>query len=106
MKERFFPLAIYGAVLAADFYLLPLLMRDTGTAMVLMLAVMPLVALVTAVACGLGHGFQPMLPLAAAVLFLPTIFLYYNLSAWVYAPFYGLVTLLGNLLGRAFYRKR
>ncbi len=106
MKEKLPVLAPYGAVLAADFYLLPLLMRDTGGAMLLMLAVMPLVALVTAVVCGLRHGFQPLLPLAAAVLFLPAVFLFYNPSAWVYAPFYGVVVLLGNLLGRAFSRKR
>ena len=38
------PMAPYLAVLAADFYLLPLLIRGTGSAMLFLLAVMPLAA--------------------------------------------------------------
>ena len=47
MKKRFLPLLPYLAVLTAVFYLLPLLMRDTGSAMFLMLCVMPLAAFLT-----------------------------------------------------------
>ena len=49
MKKNFTAMLPYLLVLAADFYLLPLLMRDTGGAMVMMLCVMPVIAFV----CGM-----------------------------------------------------
>lgn len=106
MRTRLRELLPYLLMLAADFYLLPLLIRDTGTAMVLTLCAMPVAAFAAGVACGVRQGFRPLLAAAAAVLFLPTLPLYYNLSAWVYAPVYGAVVLLGCGLGRGFYGRR
>lgn len=106
MKKRLATLPPYLAVLAADFYLLPFLMRDTGSAMLLMLIVMPMAAFLTGVVCGLRNGFEILLPVAAALLFLPTIPIHYNATAWVYAPAYGVIVLAGTGLGRVFYRKR
>ena len=94
MKEKLTALLPYAAVLAVDFYLLPFLIRDTGSAMVLMLSIMPGIAFFCAVA------------IAAVLLFLPTIPLHYNTTAWIYAPVYGLIVLAGNGLGRLFYKKR
>ena len=51
----------YGLVLAADFYLLPLCMRNTGSAMLLLLCVMPLTAFAVGVLCGVRRGFCPLL---------------------------------------------
>ena len=106
MKNKLLTLLPHLAALAADFYLLPLLARDTGSAMLLMLIVMPLAAFLTGVAYGVRNGFCVLLPIAAAVLFIPTIWIHYNASAWVYAPAYGVIVLVGNGLGRAFYRRR
>lgn len=106
MKKKAAALAPYLLVLAADFYLLPFLAADTGTAMVLMLCVMPLVALITAVIYGLRNGFCVTLPIAAVLLFIPTIFLHYNSTAWVYAVAYGVVVLAGVGIGKRFYGKR
>ena len=74
MKQKAAALLPYGIALGIIFYLLPLLMRDTGSAIFLMLCVMPLAALVTGVVCGLRRGFQPLLPVLALLLFvvLPT----------------------------------
>lgn len=106
MKKEFVSLAPYIIALGADFYLLPLLMRDTGSAMLLMLCVMPLAALVIGVAWGVRRGFRLWLPVTAAALFLPSIFLFYNLTAWPYAIVYGAAVLAGMGIGRIFYRKR
>ena len=106
MKKSCAALIPYVLVLAVDFYLLPLLMVGTGTAMLLMLFVMPLAAFITALACGMRRGFFLLLPAAAFVLFLPTIFIYYNASAWVYAAAYAIIGLAGNCAGRIFYGKR
>jgi hypothetical protein len=106
MKKKLTALIPCLAVLASDFYLLPLLMQDTGSAMFLMLCVMPLAAFLTGAVHGLRRGFSLLLPLAALLLFLPTIFLFYNSSAWVYAPAYALIVLAGNGAGKLFRGKR
>ena len=106
MKKKLTALIPCLAVLAADFYLLPLLARDTGGAMFLMLCVMPLAAFFTGAVYGLRRGFSLLLPLAALLLFLPTIFLFYNSSAWVYAPACALIALAGNGAGKLLHGKR
>ncbi len=106
MKETLRLLLPYLAFLAADYYLLPLLIRDTASAMLLMLCAMPFLALLCGLACGTRLGFQPLLAVLGTALFLPAIPLFYNWTAWPYAPAYGLVVLLGNALGRIFYGRR
>lgn len=106
MRSKIISLAPYMIVLGLDFYLLPCLMQSTGAAMLLMLCVMPLTAFVAAVAYGLRGGFSPLLSIAAVLLFIPTVFLYYNASAWVYALFYGAAVLAGTGAGSIFYGKR
>ncbi len=106
MKAKLLNMLPYLIVLAVDFYLLPVAAQNTGAAMLLMLCVMPLVALVIGVAYGLRRGFSIWLAVIALLLFIPTIFIYYNASAWVYPLFYALLVLVGNLIGRLFYMKR
>lgn len=106
MREKLRGLTPYLAALGLDFYLLPVLIRDTGLAMLLMLCVMPLVAFGVGLVYGLRRGFGLWLPVLAALTFVPAIFIYYNASAWVYAPAYGVIVLAGNLIGRIFYGKR
>lgn len=102
MKRRNWP---FYAVLILDFYLLPALIVDTGSAMFLMLLVMPAVCLVTSVIYGLKNGFRYWYGIAAAVLFIPSIFLFYNESAWIYSIIYGVIAFLGNLLPVPFGKK-
>ena len=106
MKQELRALAPYLAALGADFYLLPLLARDTGSGMLVMLCVMPLAALSTGVAHGARRGFSLWLPVAALLLFLPAIPLFYNWTAWPYAVVYALFVLAGMGVGRLFYGRR
>ncbi len=106
MKKKLITLLPYLIALAIDFYLLPFLARSTGAAMLLMLCVMPFIALISAILYGVRHGFCLILPLAALVLFIPTLFIHYNLSAWVYAVAYAVIVLAGNGIGRLFYGKK
>ncbi len=106
MKEKLVKMLPCAAALGINFYLLPLLARDTGAAMLLMLAVMPLAAFLTAVIYGIRCGFSLLLPAVALLLFAPTVLLYYNETAWGYALFYPAAVLAGNGIGRLFYRKR
>ena len=106
MKQKLTTMLPFLILLALDFYLAPWLIRDTGTAMLAMLLAMPLAAFLTALAYGLRQGFWLLFPLAAAVLFLPSVPLYYNSSAWGYALFYGGTVLAGMALGRAVHGRR
>lgn len=106
MKIKLQNMLPYLLFLTIDFYLLPFLGQNTGVAMLIMLCVMPLLAFVAAVIYGVRRGFCLLFPLLAGLLFVPTIFIYYNSSAWVYVLFYALVVLAGNGVGRLFYMKR
>ena len=103
-KEKMFMQKIkkmipYLAVLLITFYLLPLCMRDAGIAMILMLIVMPLICLVCSLMYGFKQGFYWIYPIAAAALFTPTIWIYYNSSAWVYILVYAGAALIGDFVG-------
>lgn len=106
MKKKLVSATPYLIALAADFYLLPFLARNTGSAMLLMLCVMPLAAFITALVCGLRGGFSILLPAAALILFAPTVPVHYNSSAWSYCIVYAAIVLAGNAAGSLFYRKR
>ena len=106
MKNTLLKLTPYLIILAMDFYLLPLFMQNTGAAMLGMLCIMPLIAFITAMVYGIRRGFNLWLAILAGIMFLPTVFIYYNSSAWIYAPLYAVIVLLGNGAGRVFYKQR
>ena len=106
MKKIFAACAPYILALGIDFYLLPFLAKDTGSAMLMMLCVMPLIAFSTGVLYGTRRGFGLCPSLAALILFVPTIFIYYNSSAWVYSVAYAVLVLAGTGIGTIFYKKR
>ena len=106
MRELIKRYWLFGLLMALDFYLPPLLIRDTGSGMFLLLIVIPAVCFVLSFVCGLKNGFHIAFPLFTAILFLPSIFLFYNESAWIYAPLYGIVSCAGELLSLLFRKKQ
>ena len=94
----------YLLVILSDFYLLPLLIKDTGTAMLLLLVIMPLICSVCSCVYGVKHSYSLFYALIVAALFVPSIYAFYNSSAWVYALAYGIIALVGNLGGAIFFR--
>lgn len=106
MKKKIIPYVIYAVVLALAFYLLPLLIQDTGSAMFVLLLVAPALTFIASLIFGVRQGFSVILPLLVAVLFVPTLFIFYNESAWVYIIAYAVVALIGNAIGRIFYKQK
>ena len=54
-------------------------------------------------------GFQWVYPLLTAALFLPTVLIYFNDTALIYAAVYGGIALLGDVIGGLlchFFQKR
>ncbi len=84
------------------FYLVPLFAPEQPAALLLVL--FPIVTVACSLAAGTKAGFCWLYPLCAALLFLPSILLYYNRSAWVYSPLYGLLALIGLFFGWVVHR--
>ncbi|MEF9973887.1 MAG: hypothetical protein RR893_08160 [Clostridia bacterium] len=90
-------------MIALDFYLLPLLISDTGMAMILSLVAMPLICLGCATVYGAKNGFSLLFCALVAMLYASTLPIFYNSSAWIYIVCYGLAAAVGNAAGRAFF---
>lgn len=95
----------YLGVLLIDFYLLPLLIINTALAMIVLLIIVPLICFAVSLIYGLRRPFCWYYCVAVAILFVPSIFMYYNSSAWIYIIIYGVIALIGNVVG-LFFAKR
>jgi hypothetical protein len=95
----------YLSVAAACYYILPLFGKDTGSFMLILLVAVPVICFVSGLLYGIKHGFCLYFGFFSGSLFIPSIFLYYNNTAWPYIIIYGLASLLGNFLGKAFYKQ-
>ena len=89
---------VFYLILLIDFYIIPFLIKDTGSAMILMLVIIPLICLITSIFYGRRNGFDFWYILSVAIIFAPSIFIFYNSSAWVYVVGYAVIALLGNLI--------
>lgn len=105
-KKRIKAILVCSGLLMAIYYVLPLvglgMDEPTGTAYLgtgLLHMVFPLYLYVTSVYLGIRHGFCSIYAVAAAVLFLPTLLLYFNPLLWYAALIYGGIALAGNLMG-------
>lgn len=96
---------IYYLIIFIAFYLVPILIKDTGSGMFILLIVIPLITLITSIIYGLRNTFDFIYPLLVAILFIPTLFIYYNISAWVYIIAYSLIALIGEILGKTLQKK-
>ena len=51
----------YLLVIIIDFYILPLLIRDTGSAIIMLLIILPFICFVSSVFYGIRHSFHHFL---------------------------------------------
>ena len=96
---------IYYFIILIAFYIVPMLIKDTGSGMFILLIVIPLITLITSIIYGLRNTFDFIYPLLVAILFIPTLFIYYNISAWVYIIAYSLIAIIGEILGKTIQKK-
>ena len=81
------------------FYLLTLLMKDTGSAMFILLFAIPVITFVNAILCGRKNSFDLLYPLLVMVIFVPYVIMYMNESATIYIFIYGAISLIGCFVG-------
>lgn len=89
---------IFYILLIIDFYVIPWFIKDTGSAMIVMLGMIPMVCFVTSMMYGIRNGFDFWYAFIVAILFIPAIFMFYNSSAWIYVVVYAGIALLGNFI--------
>lgn len=94
--KQMLPFLFVNALL---FYLVPWVIQDTGSGMWILLIILPVGCLVVAWQYGARYSFNLMFSILTVLLFIPTIYIYYNSSAMIYALIYGLISIVGNLLG-------
>jgi len=99
MKQRLMRLLIPFLVQGAILLLLPLLIRDTGSAMAVLLLYIPTALCLHSLVCGLRMGFAWELIVSSALLFAVTIPIYYNESACIYCAVFAGMSALGLGLG-------
>lgn len=111
MKQKLRRLTGPTAILAAMFFMLPPLLQSGGDSfgwlmVPLLLLMFPAAVFILCGIDALRFGFSWLLPLIAAVLFLSTVYLYYNSTALFYVVIYGSLGYIGELCGYVSYRNR
>lgn len=81
------------------FYLLKLLMKDTGSGMFILLFAIPIITFVNAIMCGKKNSFDLLYPLLVMVIFVPYVLINMNESATIYIFIYGAISLMGCFVG-------
>ena len=92
-------MSVYLIVITLAFYVLPAFINDTGTGIFFLIILTPIICFVTSIIYGIRHSFNLIFLLIIMILFIPTIFIFYNESAAVYVLIYGIIAAIGNLLG-------
>ena len=90
----------FWAAVILGFYALPFAIQGMGSAMLILLVALPLICFGSALSYGIKCGFSVLYSVVIIILFIPSIFIFYNATAWVYAIVYSVVSLIGNLIGR------
>ena len=92
-------MSVYLIVITLAFYVLPAFINDTGSGIFFLLILIPIICFLTSLIYGIRHSFNLIFLLLIMILFIPTIFIFYNESAAVYVLIYGINAVIGNLLG-------
>lgn len=95
----------YLFVVIFAFYVLPLLIQDTGSGMLILLIGIPVICFMVSFIYGIKNSFNFLFSLLVILLFVPTIFIFYNDSASIYILAYGVISLIGNFIGCILYKK-
>lgn len=96
---------IYIVINAVASFALPFLMRDTGSAMVVLLILLPLVYFTVSLIQGYHHGVHVLYCALIPVMFIPVVLLRMNSSANIYPAAYFVVGLIGSVIGQVLGKK-
>lgn len=105
-RKRIRMILVLCGMMLAVYYLLPMIgmgmdeaSRNAFMTSGLLYCAFPLYQYVSSVILGIKHGFCSIYAVAAAILFFPTLLIYFTAGAWAAALIYGGIALVGNLMG-------
>lgn len=98
--DEFKKMIPFAFTIAVAYYLLPLLGNSTGSFMLILLVVLPLICLTVSFVYGIKNGWNLFFPIAIGVLFIPAIFIYFNSTAWVYFFGFSIISAVGIFIGK------
>ena len=87
----------YLFIMGLAFYGFPFIDRESG--MLTLLILFPIVCFLVALVYSVKHSFSLVYSIIVMALFIPTIFIFYNETASIYVGMYGVISIVGNLLG-------
>ncbi len=98
-KEKILKAFSYYLLVVIIFYLIPpLIIRDTGSAIITMLVLLPLSILFLSNSYAKLNGFKWYFQVFVALVWMPNIFIM-NETAGIYAVIFGVVSCVGQLIG-------
>lgn len=103
--KKYQSLCIYGGILALAYYILPMAIADTGSAMFMMLGALPILTLVASYCYGVSKHHTWIFPFLVMGLFIPVIYIYLNSTAFVYIFIYGALSCIGYGVAQLFTKK-
>ena len=86
------------------FYLLPLIIKGDmviGMILTLLLGTFTLTLIINVIS---SNKIKYFYPLIAIIIFIPSIFIYYNSSAWIHVLWYLIDSLFGEVIGVCIYK--
>lgn len=83
------------------FCIIPIFIKDTGSGMVVLLLLNPLLVLVISTLYSKKEEFNIVFCILQSVLFIITILTILNLSALIYLIYYFIVSVIGSFIGNA-----
>lgn len=105
-RKRIRMILVLCGLMLGVYYVLPLVgmgMDEAGRNAFmttgLLYCAFPLYQYISSVVLGIKHGLCSIYAVAAAVLFFPTLLIYFTPQAWVAALIYGGIALVGNVMG-------
>lgn len=93
---------VYYLIIFPTYYLLPFLIRDTGSAMLMLIIIMPFIIFVTSFVYGLRKGFHIRYSIIVSALYVPSMLIFYNMSAYIYIIAYFFLALTANCIALLF----
>lgn len=106
---KFRPLMPYLFITEIVYYIVPMVAIVLNIFELLvfsMVVLFPIVTFVCALMSAKKYGFSWIYTITISVLFIPTVFIYYNLSALVYLLMYATASILGNMIGDFIKKKK
>lgn len=107
-KDQLKKIAPYLVPIVLLFYIFPIFAKDINTIMNMLLLLIPLGVFMTSFVYGRKHAPRTILtiklPIMVGILFIPSVFIFFNSSALAYALTYALISFIGSYIG-GFVRK-